>query len=85
MDAVYLIMQGRTNSEIIERLGCNEKYPIILSKHLRGLPEEELDALLEEARAYHDAKKKEQPEPAAAPGFRTPYTAARNHYVRSGY
>lgn len=80
---IEMIEEGKSNKEISDLIGCNPKYPCVVRKELKNMTDEEREALVKEIMEQEDKQKHE--EPPEQPNFRTPYTAAKGRFIRSGY
>lgn len=78
-----LIIQGYSNSQIAHQFECTRTYVTMLRKEWNEMPEEKKKATIK--RIHEEFYGEKQEELKQQPGFRTPYTAAKGRFIRSGY
>lgn len=90
MQIICMIEDGYTNKQICDRLGCNQKYPVVLRKSLKVMDPGEKQQLVKRARKEvngedpdgWDGDEPDKQEETNTVGFNTPYKHARGRFLR---
>lgn len=85
---ICMIEKGYNNKQIVNRLGCNAKYPVVIRGQLKKMDPKEKRLLVAQAkREVEGVKQPENRSPGEIPetGFNTPTKMAKGRFYRSGY